>query len=102
MIKNDRSHPRYAELYAAWRAQIHNPDAIIQFGCYIRSVLAKEDDGTYEAFYFGKSSIQTEAESERASFYAKGEDCLTLNIWSDSSEDADGKTVDFVAIDKIK
>ena len=56
-------------------------------------VLAKEDDGTYEAFYFGKSSIQTEAESERASFYAKGEDCLTLNIWSDSSEDADRKAV---------
>ena len=43
VIKNDRSHPRYAELYARWRAQIHTPDAIIQFGCYIRSVLAKKD-----------------------------------------------------------
>ena len=43
LLKNDRSHPRYAELYARWRAQIHNPDAIIQFGNFIRSVLAKED-----------------------------------------------------------
>lgn len=28
LIKNDRTHPRYAELHAAWRAQIHDPDGI--------------------------------------------------------------------------
>ncbi|MBR0087207.1 MAG: carboxylesterase/lipase family protein [Lachnospiraceae bacterium] len=41
-----------------------------------------EGDGVYEAFYFGKSGIQTETESERASLYLQGEDCLTLNIWT--------------------
>lgn len=35
-----------------------------------------------EAYYFGKSAIQTLAESEWASYYKQGEDCLTLNIWS--------------------
>ncbi len=43
-------------------------------------VPAEAEDGIYEAFYYGKSGIQTEAESERASFYPQGEDCLTLNI----------------------
>ena len=41
-----------------------------------------------EALYFGKSAIQTLAESERASYYRQGEDCLTLNVWAtaDSAE----------------
>lgn len=39
LIKNDRTHPRYTELHAAWRAQIHNPDAIIHFGNFICHVL---------------------------------------------------------------
>lgn len=56
-------------------------------------VPAEENDKTYEAFYFGKSCIQTEVESERASFYEKGEDCLTLNIWTDDSEKKDDKAV---------
>jgi len=42
LIKNDRTHPRYAELHAAWRAQIHDPDGIIQFGNFICAVLARE------------------------------------------------------------
>lgn len=42
LIKNDRTHPRYAELHAAWRAQIHDPDGIIQFGNYICSMLARK------------------------------------------------------------
>ena len=37
---------------------------------------ARAQDGVYEAYYFGKSGIQTEAESERASFYPKGEDII--------------------------
>ena len=44
--------------------------------------LALEDDGVYEAYYYGKSPIQTEAESERASYYEQGEECLHLNIWN--------------------
>ena len=44
--------------------------------------VAPEDDGVYEAYHFGKSPIQTEAESERASYYEQGEECLHLNIWN--------------------
>ncbi len=43
---------------------------------------AAPDDGVYEARFFGKSCIQTEEASERASLYRQGEDCLTLNIWT--------------------
>ncbi|MDO5131581.1 MAG: carboxylesterase family protein [Eubacteriales bacterium] len=48
---------------------------------------APEDSGVYEARYFGKSCIQTEAASERASLYMQGEDCLTLNIWTSAGEE---------------
>ena len=51
-----------------------------------RPVPADEDDGIYEAYYYGKSAIQTEAETERASFYPQGEDCLTLNIWTGGAD----------------
>ena len=43
---------------------------------------AEPDDTVYEAFYFGRSCIQTEADTERASLYLQGEDCLTLNVWT--------------------
>ena len=46
---------------------------------------AGPDEGVYEAVYFGKSCIQTEADTERASLYLQGEDCLTLNVWSDAA-----------------
>ena len=42
---------------------------------------APEDQGIYEAFYNGRSPIQTQCDSERASAYPQGEDCLYLNIW---------------------
>ena len=45
----------------------------------------KDERGTYEAYYNAKTPIQTELESEQASFYPQGEDCLYLNIWSDTS-----------------
>lgn len=48
---------------------------------------AGEDGGVYEALYFGKASIQTEAETERASLYPQGEDCLTLNVWTAAPEE---------------
>lgn len=47
--------------------------------------VAEEDDGVYEAYYYGRSPIQTAAESERASYYAQGEECLHLNIWNNQA-----------------
>ena len=35
-----------------------------------------------EAYYFGKSGIQTLSTNVRASYYKQGEDCLTLNVWT--------------------
>ncbi len=45
---------------------------------------ATDSDKTYEAFYNGLTPIQTELESEQASYYPQGEDCLYLNVWSDT------------------
>ena len=56
-------------------------------------VPAEKDGGTYEAFYFGKSGIQTDAETERASLYVQGEDCLTLNVWTSDKTETEGKPV---------
>ena len=58
-----------------------------------RPVPAEEDRGVYEAFYYGKSGIQTKAETERASLYPQGEDCLTLNIWTSDAVSTAGKPV---------
>ena len=38
-------------------------------------------DKIFEAYYNGKSPIQTIIDSERASYYPQSEDCLYLNIW---------------------
>ncbi len=51
------------------------------------------DDGIYEAYYNAKSPIQTQAESERASFYEQGEDCLYLNIWTASGYQGEKRPV---------
>ena len=48
---------------------------------------AAPGSGVYEALYFGRSCIQTEEASERASLYMQGEDCLTLNIWTGSPKE---------------
>ncbi|MBQ0004143.1 MAG: carboxylesterase/lipase family protein [Treponema sp.] len=45
-------------------------------------VAVDADDTVYEAYKFGKSSIQTKSYSEQASYNVIGEDCLTLNIWT--------------------
>lgn len=58
-----------------------------------KPVPAGNDTGVYEAFYYGKSGIQTEAETERASLYPQGEDCLTLNIWTSDAVSSSGKPV---------
>ena len=42
----------------------------------------ENDDRVFEAYYNGKSPIQTLLVSEQASYYPQGEDCLYLNVWS--------------------
>ena len=49
-------------------------------------VSAEPDNRVYEALYFGKTSLQPPADSERASYYEQGEDCLRLNIWKNESD----------------
>ena len=56
-------------------------------------VLAAENDDVYEAKYFGKSPIQSEWPSEPGSYYLQGEDCLTLNVWTNADGPTDGKAV---------
>ena len=57
-----------------------------------KPVPAPDDDGIYEAYYNGKSPIQTEWKTEQASYYPQGEDCLYLNIWLNSSDTSTNKT----------
>ena len=47
---------------------------------------ARAGNEVREAYWFGKSCIQTEANTERASLYLQGEDCLTLNVWTGGRE----------------
>ena len=55
-----------------------------------RPAPVEPDDGVYEAYYNGKTPIQTEWPTEQASYYPQGEDCLYLNIWRDNT-DTDSK-----------
>ncbi len=43
---------------------------------------AEPSDGVFEAKEFGNTAIQAYDPSEVASTYKRGEDCLTLNIWT--------------------
>ena len=54
---------------------------------------APEGTGVFEAFYNGRSPVQTEWPSERASYYPQGEDCLYLNVWTGAEKQPAGKTV---------
>ena len=56
-------------------------------------VPVKDGQGIHEAYYFGKSPIQTEWPSEVGSYYPQGENCLTLNVWTNRTGPASGKTV---------
>ena len=56
-------------------------------------VLASDDDGVYQAYYYGASPIQTEWPSEAGSYYTQSEDCLTLNIWTSNETQSEGKAV---------
>jgi len=52
-----------------------------------------DNSGIFQAYYNGKTPIQTEWETERASYYPQGEDCLYLNIWSNETNPGTNKTV---------
>ena len=54
-------------------------------------VTYKADDGVYEAYYNGKSPVQTEGDA--ASPYVQGEDCLYLNVWKADDKSEDKKPV---------
>ena len=47
----------------------------------------------FEAYYNGKSAIQTEWRTEQASYYPQGEDCLYLNLWLNRKNDSRQKPV---------
>ena len=51
------------------------------------------DDRAFEAYYNGKTPIQTEWPTEPASYYPQGEDCLYLNIWINADRETTGKAV---------
>ena len=56
-------------------------------------VLAEDNVKIYEAYYFGKSPIQTEWPTELASYYPQGEDCLNLNVWVNKNDETENKAV---------
>ena len=51
------------------------------------------DTRIYEAYFNGKTPIQTEWPTEVASYYPQGEDCLYLNVWTIPEAQPKGKTV---------
>ena len=53
--------------------------------------------GVFEAKYNGRSPVQTEWHSERASYYPQGEDCLYLNVWT-AAEPREGRRTVMVFI----
>ena len=59
-------------------------------------VPAARSSKVYAAFYYGKSPLQTEWPSEAGSLYAKGEDCLTLNIWTNTTGPEKGTAATWV------
>ena len=52
-----------------------------------------ESRDVFEAYYNGKSPIQTEWKTEQASYYPQGEDCLYLNIWVNQTDTRTDKPV---------
>lgn len=53
----------------------------------------KEDDGIYEAYHFGKASLQREVPDDAGSLTVKGENCLYLNIWKNAADTSEKKPV---------
>ncbi|MBO6243295.1 MAG: carboxylesterase family protein, partial [Clostridia bacterium] len=56
-------------------------------------ILAEDDTKVYEAYYFGKTPIQTEKDSDLGTYYPKSEDCLYLNIRKNSKDTSKNKPI---------
>ena len=56
-------------------------------------VAPDDSDTVFEAYYNGKTPIQSEWPTEQASYYPQGEDCLYLNIWKNHTDESENKTV---------
>lgn len=48
-------------------------------------IKAPDSDKVYEAYNLGKAAFQSPCDTELSSYFAQGEDCLTLNIWKNVS-----------------
>ena len=52
-----------------------------------------KDEGVYEAFHFGKGSLQPETKDDLGALAVLGEDCLYLNIWKNTANPSAKKPV---------
>ncbi len=53
----------------------------------------KSSEAVWQAYYNGKSPIQTEWPTELGSYYRQGEDCLYLNVWKNLDDNTPDKPV---------
>lgn len=58
-----------------------------------RPIPVKASDKIFEAYYNGRSPIQTVIDSERASYYPQSEDCLYLNVWVNNKSEEKNKPI---------
>jgi len=62
-----------------------------------RALPIPKSDKIFEAYYNGKSAIQTIIDSERSSYYPQSEDCLYLNVWvNDECQDKNKPIMVFI------
>lgn len=60
---------------------------------YKAPVPYEADNGVYEAYYYGKSPMQSENETKEASYYPQSEACLYLNVWKNTTDANEKKPV---------
>ena len=52
-----------------------------------------KDEGIYEAYHFGKGSLQPETDDDAGSLAVLGEDSLYLNVWKNAADASEKKPV---------
>ena len=60
---------------------------------YKKPVPFRTDEGVYEAYHFGKGSLQPETPDDAGALAVLGEDCLYLNIWKNAADTSGKKPV---------
>ena len=58
-----------------------------------KAIPISDSDKIFEAYYNGKSPIQTVIDSERSSYYPQSEDCLYLNVWVNDIDKSQNKPI---------